>query len=326
MNPLLAYPIAARWPNLLIIALTQVFMRYLVLEPFVKAHDLALAFSDLDFALLVLSTVLIAAAGNIINDYFDLKIDRINKPEKIIVGRYIKRRIAMVVHIVLNIIGFALGVYVALQVGIWQLCFIQLFWMITLWYYSTELKYTFLWGNVAIAICVGLVPLSVGLHEIPMIIDANQGEHMEVPEILEYFQIFIYRLFYWVTGFALFAFLATMLREIIKDMADIKGDRAYKCRTIPIVLGIKTTKNIVLALGVLIGVLLVLLQQFYLADLYTLFYFLFLVIPLLLATIVMTYRSSDRVGFSRASSFGKYFLLAGLCYSFVVYYLLTYGG
>ena len=87
-----------------------------------------LPISDFNFFLLVLSTVLIAAAGNAINDYFDLRTDRINKPDKIIVGRHIKRRVAMGAHLVMNMFGIAIGLYVAAKCFTWELCAIQVFW------------------------------------------------------------------------------------------------------------------------------------------------------------------------------------------------------
>ena len=319
MNPIIAFLKAARWKNLLIIALTQVLLRYFILQPFVQLVELELGVTNFEFFLLVLSTVMIAAGGNIINDYFDLKIDRINKPDNIIVGRYIKRRVAMVAHVILNIGGFAIGLFLGIRLGIWQLCFLQLFWTIALWYYSTELKYMFLWGNVAIAVCVALVPLSVGLYEIPALIDAyeyyakGQGEQVFV------FGTMIYRLLYWVLGFTAFAFLATLTREIVKDMADIEGDRAFGCRTLPIVLGIQKTKVIVLILNILILLSIGVVQQFYLADLYSLLYLLLVITPIMVVGLVILMRAQETRDFKLASTFGKLFVLAGICYALVAY-------
>ena len=127
MNPVWAFLRLIRVQNLLIIALTQYLMRYCIVEPIAQlignggVVDVVLQLSNLDFFLLSLSTVMVAAAGNIINDYFDLRIDRVNKPEKIIVGRYIKRRVAMGAHLVINGIGLVLGAYVAFKAGHWEL-------------------------------------------------------------------------------------------------------------------------------------------------------------------------------------------------------------
>lgn len=118
-----------RFPNLLIIAFTQYAMRYLIMEPLLPSDSFELQFGDFQFALLVFSTMLIAAAGYIINDYFDTRADLINKPERVVVGVAISRKVAMILHMILNIAGVGIGIYLAFYVGLppfhWFLCFLQ---------------------------------------------------------------------------------------------------------------------------------------------------------------------------------------------------------
>lgn len=323
MNPVVAFLKASRWKNLLIIALTMVFLRYLILQPILRLVQLELAIRDWEFALIVLSTLLIAAGGNIINDYFDLKIDRINKPDKIIVGRYIKRRVAMASHVVLNTLGFLIGLFIGIRLGMWQLCFLQLFGTIALWYYSTELKYMFLWGNVAIALCVALAPLAVGIYEIPALIDAYQYYAKGEAEQVYQFGKLIYGLFYWVLGFTAFAFLATLSREIVKDIADMEGDRAFGCRTMPIVLGIQRTKIVVLVVNLLVFLSILVIQQFFLPDLYSLLYVLLVLLPITVIELYLLMKAQETKEFNRARTMGKLFVVAGISYAIVAYVNLS---
>src|SRR5690606_33012758 len=126
--------------NLFIIALTMWLMRYYVLRPMVEVNDLYLQLSHFNFFLLILSTVLIAAAGNVINDYFDQQTDRVNKPKDIIVGVHVKRRTAMAVHQLFNLLGLALAVFVAWRIGMWKLSILSFFAAGSLWFYSVQFK------------------------------------------------------------------------------------------------------------------------------------------------------------------------------------------
>ena len=158
-----------RFPNLVIIVATQYAMRYLLMEPLLPSDSFSLQFGDLQFFLLVLATVFIAAAGYIINDYFDTQADLINKPSRVVVGIKISRREAMTMHALLNIIGVGIGVYLAFYVGIPSLSFVFLMATGLLWFYSTNYKRQFLVGNLSVAFLTGLVPLMVVLFEIPML-------------------------------------------------------------------------------------------------------------------------------------------------------------
>lgn len=236
-----------RFPNLLIMAFTQYMVRWFLLIPIMelKRHDLDytlldVQMSEFDFFLLVLSTIMIGAAGYIINDYFDVRIDGVNRPDTNLVGKQIKRRVAMGAHMTINFIGAGLGIYLS-----WKYNFFRVgsFLFITapalLWFYSTNLKRQFLIGNIVIALLSGIVPMVVVLFEIPNIYNAFpdfvSGGLLNLSDVLHFTQII-----------ALFAFVITLLREIIKDVEDYEGDMEYGCKTMPIVIGIARTK-IVLA-------------------------------------------------------------------------------
>ncbi len=302
-------------------------MRFFILGEILGNNDMQLQMSEWSFALLVFSILLIAAGGNIINDYFDLRADRINKPHRIIIGKHVKRRVAMVTHVVLNVIGILIGGYLAWKVGNWKLVMIHLFASASLWYYSVIFKRELLIGNIVIALLAALIPLTVGLFEIPLVMEVY-GE-----EVRSFFMqtapdtdpnMFFKILYYFILGFAGFAFLLTLIREIQKDLADIRGDRAVGCRTLPIVIGERRTKLIVMILlGV--SIVMVLMTAYYLfSDWMTIGYAAILVaLPLFLSLWTM-WRAKDRTLYVRAFSWIKLAMATGLGYAIVFSQLGVY--
>ena len=312
-----------RFPNLLIIAFTQYAMRYLLMEPLLPSDSFELQFGEFQFALLVFSTMLIAAAGYIINDYFDTRADLINKPARVVVGVKISRKVAMILHAVLNICGVGIGVYLAFYVGLPSLSLVFVLSTGLLWFYSTNYKKQFLVGNLAVAFLTGLVPLMVVLFEIPLL-NREYGEVM-----IRYDADFNY-LFAWVSAFGFFAFITTLIREIIKDAEDFEGDMAYGMKTVPIVLGSFRTRIVVVVLiaVTLFALIFLLFKYIYFSvdpvDSISLVYFsLFLLLPLIVLAIqVMTAR--DKRGYHRASRLIKLVMLTGILYSVVVFYLVGF--
>lgn len=242
-----------RFPNLLIMAFTQYMIRWCLLIPALelKKHDLDFSLletqvSELDFFLLVLSTVMIGAAGYIINDYFDVRIDEVNRPATNLVGKTIKRRVAMALHMSLNIIGAGLGLWLSWKYGMFRLgAFIYITTPALLWFYSTNLKRQFFIGNLVIALLSGIVPIIVVLFEIPAI-------YRRFPEIVQSGYLRLDDVLYIALLFGVFAFVISLLREIIKDTEDYEGDLAYGCKTMPIVLGIAPTKWVMIGLCVVV--------------------------------------------------------------------------
>ncbi len=279
---MLAFLRLTRPVNLLIIAITMVLMRYGVIRgimergiaKFIAELDVPVTRAELSlpdgfgpqlplylFVLLVLSTVLIAAGGNVINDYFDTRIDRVNKPDDVIVGRSVKRRVAMTGHLTLSGLGLLIGVFVAWRAGMPQWALIPAFSIGALWTYSTTFKRQLIIGNGLVATLTALVPLTVGLYELPLlkrafgtpqVVGLPDGTQYEMEPVLPEF-------WYWILGYAAFAFMSTLVRELQKDMADVKGDEAEGCRTIPIVWGMRWAKGLALfhIAVIIIGLLLV---------------------------------------------------------------------
>lgn len=334
MNSIIHFAKLIRLPNLLIIALTQYVVRFAILYPVLAINSIELRMSDFDFFLLSLSTVMIAAAGYIINDYFDTKVDRVNRPEKIIVGKYIKRRVAMGSHIVISSVAVLIAIYVAYAVGNLKLAFIQVLSVGVLWYYSVSFKKQVLIGNVVVAILAGLVPLVVGLYEIllqhtyadetanTLIFYVEEGTSFE--DIRYLIGEILYNTFAWILGFALFAFLSTMVREIVKDIEDYEGDKKYFSNTLPVVHGKEKAKRV--AQGIIVIMMLMLgylqYQQVLTHDNTSFIYFFFaLQIPLgyLLYKLQLAKEKTD---YSKLSRNTKLVMLSGILYAMVFGYTL----
>ncbi len=325
--------------NLAIIACTMFLMRYGVIEGNLKRGqqdlitqleiDPSLAYIEEIgaqvplhlFILLVIGTILIAAAGNIINDYFDIRIDRINKPDEVIVGRSVKRRVAMTAHLVMSSTGFLLFAFVAWRTNMLWSLLIPLFAIASLWLYSTDLKKRLLAGNIIIALLTALVPLTVGLYEIPLL--ERVHAHRQVVQLIDGqgFSPTFEVLWYWILGYSVFAFASTLVRELQKDMADVKGDLAGGCRTVPIVWGMPWARALSMFHLAMLILSLVALRMVFPGDNITYWYIgIGVILPLLLAA-GFTYQAHYRSEFIRAGQMTKLAMAMAVCYSLLIPYL-----
>ncbi len=314
-----------RWPNLLIVIIIQVLFRYAVLAPLVSAINvsllpsgnmvaMSLQLSTIDFILLVFATVAITAGGYVINDYFDIRTDLINRGE-VIVGSRISRRKAMMWHNMLNIAGVAAGVLISWRVGyLWAgIMFLMVSGL--LYFYSATYKRQLLIGNLIVSILTAMVPMMVVFFDIAALFRFYSGivESMPVLKVL----------WMWGLGYAVFAFLTTFAREIIKDMQDYEGDSAYGSNSLPVVAGIKVSKAATVALLVITMALLMMVWYFFLHDLLTLLYILVILIAPMALLILLIIRAKDTSQFGRASMFLKVIMLAGICYSVLAWFIIT---
>ncbi len=188
-----------------------------------------------NLVLLIGSTVIIAAAGNIINDYFDVKADRINKPEKLIITKHIKRRWAIVSHWSFNGIGFISGIYLSIYYQSIIFVFIHLISINLLWFYSMYFKRKVFFGNLIIAVLTGMIPVLTLLYVCFSI--SLQSDLNVVPLLISEDLNLIYIV-------ALLAALSNLSREIIKDMQDMSGDRMIYVKSLPMAIGVFNSKVI----------------------------------------------------------------------------------
>ena len=310
-----------RFKNLLMVAATQYLLLYCLISPMIRYHYsvilgmyMTIQFSSLDFFLLVMATVLITAAGYVINDYFDLSIDMINHPNDVILGKKIAIRTALVLHCIFNIIGIVLGFYVSWKIDIINLGFIFVFIAGLLWFYSTIFKRELLIGNLIVSVLTALIPLLVIVYEIiPLnLVYKNQ---------LQYFYLNFNTIVFWVLGFSYFAFLSTLVREIIKDIEDFEGDNAYGRKSIPIVLGIKNAKVIVLALQIIFILSLSFAIVMYIETEFSKWYLSLLVVLPSLFLSIKVWLAKEEKDYTIASKISKMIMVTGILYLVVLSFI-----
>lgn len=262
--------------NLLIIFITQLTIKAFIIDRLTEGGSFV---ADPLFFLLNLSTILIAAAGYIINDYYDIKIDLLNKPGKLVIGKFISRRLALIWHLTLTVAGVVLGIYNGYLIGL-----LHALSAFVLWLYSNKLKRLALIGNISVAILSGLSVFLVAI---------------------------LYRREYdIILSYSIFAFYISLIREIIKDMEDIKGDAAFGCKTLPILWGFRKTKRAVTFLMALfIITLLALTVQF---SLVLIIYLMFTVVSPMGYLWVKLNRADTLKDFKKLSFYCKMIMVAGL--------------
>jgi len=226
-----------------------------------------------------MSTVIIAAAGYIINDYYDVKIDLINKPERVVIGKEVARRYALLLHSVLSMVGIGLGFLLSWEIGV-----INFFSVFLLWWYSNDLKRQPFIGNFVVALLTGL-----SIFMINVLYPGRQSL---------------------VTIYSLFAFAMTLVREVVKDMEDLKGDNTFGCKTLPITWGIRKTKWFLYLLLLLFFVSVVQINLIF-RELPMPYFFIFLFGPLLLL-LVRLIRADTKKDFYQLSQWCKVILLLGI--------------
>lgn len=261
-----------RFWNLLIIALAQYFTAAFLIKLDAVLYNKSLF-------VLTCSTLIIAAAGYIINDYYDVKIDLINKPQRVVVGKTLKRRIAMISHTLLNVTGIALGFILSYKIAV-----VNFLSAVLLWAYSNQFKRMVLIGNFLVAFLTGL-----SIYVIALLFDPANTL---------------------VLAYSLFAFFFTLIREIIKDMEDLKGDASFGCKTLPIVVGIRKTK-IVIYIITLVMLTSLCLLLYSLVGSYMLWMCLALIIPVTFLFFKLV-RADTTAHFTFLSNYCKFVMLIGV--------------
>ncbi|SHF58828.1 4-hydroxybenzoate polyprenyltransferase [Salegentibacter echinorum] len=222
-----------RWPNLAFIILSLVLIKFSFFEKF----EAFISLNTFGYSLLILATVCIAASGYVINDIYDVASDKINKPNKLIIGHYISEKRAYNSFIILNIIGVGLGFYLANILGKPVFVSVFIFSSAILYLYASYLKQIPILGNILISFLVALVILLPAIFDLyPAITRQNKDLQALLFSILK--------------DYAIFAFLITFLREMVKDQEDVNGDYNANIKTLPILLGHKLTNKIIFMIGV----------------------------------------------------------------------------
>ena len=285
-----------RYPNLLLLAFMQLIFRY----GFLKLQNIPLALNDWQYGLLVLSTVLIAAGGYVINNIFDQDTDNDNKPNNVIVGKSISETNAYSIYVALNIVGVSIGFYLSNVIA--KPGFASLFILIaaTLYFYAVNWKQMLLIGNFIVALLLSFSVIIIGIFDLFPVVNQNNQ-----PLMANLFSILI--------DYAVFAFMINFIREIVKDLEDVNGDYNQGMRTLPIILGISRTAKVVSILSFIpVCAILLYINNYLMPLLFVTIYMLLFVVGPLLYFSLKIWSASSQKQFHVLSLLLKWILLFGI--------------
>jgi 4-hydroxybenzoate polyprenyltransferase len=266
-----------------------------------------------NFILLIVASVLIAAAGYIINDYFDINIDQVNKPKENVVDTVVSRRWAMALHFVFSGVGLLISAYISWRTGLWYILLGNFGCVLLLFGYSVSLKRKLLFGNIIISLLTAWVILIICFSEIKIPTQVSTAIAEASNKIIRIGILY-----------AAFAFISSLVREAIKDIEDMKGDAKYGCRTMPIVWGVNATKVYVAVWLVVILALLIILQIYvfrfgwWAAMAYSV---IFIIAPLGLIFYKL-FRATSQNHYHQLSNWTKLVMLSGILSMIFFYFYL----
>ncbi|HLY70536.1 MAG TPA: geranylgeranylglycerol-phosphate geranylgeranyltransferase [Puia sp.] len=295
-----------RWNNLIFIIITQfLFYYFIILPSFADQPDSGLKnnLAPFYFYLLCVSSVMIAAAGYIINDYFDLNIDRVNKPNKLVVEKIIKRRWTILWHWILSGIGVIIGAYISWKIHNPIIVLSDFACALLLWFYSTTFKRKLMIGNIIVSLLTAWVIMVLYFCEFSNDIFLHPVYH----QVLS-------RIFKFAVLYAGFAFIISLVREVVKDIEDMEGDAAYNCRTMPILWGINVSK-IFAATWLIVLIASLIIIQFYVLQYrwwWAVLYCSLLIVLPLLFVMRNLYRASTVSDYHNLSNFIKIIMITGV--------------
>lgn len=292
-----------RYPNLIMLALTLVLVRN---EIFGFESLIFPKLDDLHFSLYIISTLLLAASGYIINDLMDLKADLINKPHKVFVGNTICKKNAQTMYWVFNITGILIGLYVCYELNSVFNAFVCILTSIFLFLYSFKLQKIALVGNLVISLLIPSSLLALYVFEYD----------------LSNFQNGLYS-FYILLPYLIFAFLTNLMREVIKDIEDINGDYNMNFKTLPIIIGKTRARNFVLIITTLVLLLAIFMARLVYVNDYS-FFLLFGIIALVILPILIFFyqlwSAKTKKEFHQSSKFLKIIMVLGILTMLFIHY------
>ncbi|MBP5318952.1 MAG: geranylgeranylglycerol-phosphate geranylgeranyltransferase [Paludibacteraceae bacterium] len=320
-----------RLPNLLFLGLVISAMFWCVLDPMLaKLYCIQeIPQAGLIFGLMLCAALFTAASGYVINDYFDTKIDEINRPTQVIVGHGVSRQQAATFFTVLLCIGLAAGLALSFLLKSLILSLIYVGMAGALWFYSSSYKRMLIVGNLIVSLCVFMAVFLVGYvvfialrneYEagIQMLVDANPAYYNS---LLRPF----YSVLKWSAAFGAVAALLTWMREIVKDLQDRKGDAEMECRTMAIVWGEKVSKVVITLLAVATVVLIswLIRQLPFGENQWTHYAFAYVFMPAMVASIVGLWMAKNIRDYRILSNVLKGIMLLGTLYMPLLAYLFS---
>ncbi|RVU90550.1 prenyltransferase [Flavobacterium columnare] len=284
-----------RYKNLFLIALMQ-FVCYF---GFLKLQPTPLGIQTWQYILLVIATLLIAAGGYIINDIFDQGTDAINKPNKNLIGNSISESKAYNLYTALTFLGVIIGYYLSHAINHPNFVIVFILCASLLYLYATNLKQIILVKNIIVSLLLSFSVIIIGLFTLfPVLPVGDKGE--------------LFFLFSVLVDFSIMAFMINFLREIIKDIEDIKGDYNEGIRTLPIVLGTQRTLKLLFGLTFIPITLILYYVYINLFELlYATLYIIFFIIGPLFYFAIKTWNAQSQKDYNHLNNVLKLIILLG---------------
>ena len=302
-----------RWPNLLIIILSMIFTLYFLVNPMLGMLNGETGLGYFEFSLLVVATVFISIGGYLINDFFDIDVDEINKPGKNQVGKYFPVFTVQIMYWVFTIIGVLAGVLLSWKLNQLNYSLLFVFCAGLLWFYSERYQCIPIVGNLVIAFLSALSFGIVWLFQFfalatqPQIFVSVQASFSLVNKL--------------VLIYMAFAFLTTLLREIIKDIEDLKGDERFGCKNFAVTFGARKARFLATAIAI-IGLFGTVWIQFifFKIEFWILFGYFFIIDTIFFSIIIWILKANESSDYGRLSNIIKILMLLGVI-SIILFYL-----
>lgn len=262
--------------NILIVVLAQYLASIYIFAPDFHFKDVLL---DINLLMLVMASSAVIASGYIINNFYDSEKDLINRPNKSMLDRLVSQNTKLSIYFMLNFLALIFASYVSFRAVLFFALYI-----FAIWFYSHKLKKMPITGNLVSAILT----------------------------VTPFFAIFIYYRNFELVVFmhALFLFMLVSMRELTKDLENIKGDFALNYRTVPVVYGEKISKYLLTgAAAVTIIASIILVSYFEIGRMY---YFFYASVMLLIIFLLLLWKSTKKTHYLWLHNILKFIIVAGV--------------
>lgn len=295
-----------RFNNLLIIAITGLVVVYF--NPYIDSVPKTSGF-HLNTVILLLMMMTQGAAGNIINDYFDIKVDTLNKPQNVIIESGISKNNALLLYLSISALSFFLAGFLSFYFKNLFFVIVTAIYQVLLVLYSARLQKIPFIGNLSVALMtMGVIPVSFSF------------VHFSSPSN----EFFTSPFFYVLLGLMSYAFIINLLREIVKDVEDLHGDRESGYNTLPVIFELHTIKKILL-IGLLALVIMTLCITIFLIVnnkiVLTIPFVLMILLPLIVFIRWVT-TMENKVLWPRINMAFKLYMLLGIVFFIITSYYL----
>ncbi|MGM0612146.1 MAG: geranylgeranylglycerol-phosphate geranylgeranyltransferase [Bacteroidota bacterium] len=296
--------------NLLIVILTSLLTWKALIGGAYEYFHMPLFMNMETISLLIASLVLVAAGGYVINDYFDVVIDEINKPKRQIIGKKISRRAAVIYYGILTALGIATAFWAAINVGNFQIAMVHIIFALALWFYSEQFKYVKFWGNFIVSLSTAFVIVLIWMFEFFAMIQNNDFLHPKEQNLLTYL----------VLGYAFFAFIATFTRELVKDRQDVPGDLRAGVKNLAVTMSDKGFKLLTsVGLGINLATLIIAQIFLYKIELILVSWYIMVLEAIIIYLIWALFKAKNERDFGIMSLYLKVYMIAGILSMQILY-------